>query len=580
MSQQTLIEVKYGELRLVPVDPREPKKKRLESLAELLSVLRSVALSGLVLLSLAALIFLAAKDVFRKPVIIEEFSIPSKLSERGYSGVIVTNRIWDTILEAQDAPAFYHSDVVVLPKARQLDIVEPSTGFGLQYITKNVRALLGREQTLIEGEIVCSDADCSVENLIMRVRISTTESVRTVSEGGIGKRSLDQYIKDSAILALQAFDPFVVAVYLSRDDETVDRSREIAVRLVNAEDNQSAWAANLLGAIEKQAGDHKAAIEWYRRSIQLAGEHGPSDFALPHNGWGWSLYDRGAHREKIHDAIEHFKIAAELDMGFVSPRIGLGWSQYQLGEYLLAEQEFQAVTQADPDNASAWHGWGLSLSKQEDHRNAAERFERVTWIDSERASAWRAWGISLAKLGEDTDALEKFLTADKIDPDNASTLKNWGWSLKKLGECKRAIFKFRRASQIDPDDPSSWNGWANCHTELGQIEIAVAVFNQATKYHPNDANIWNDWAWGLAEVGRQDEALEVFEQLAKIETNDSPYVSRWAKALSRYLDEKPDDICSRLVRHGGPFLVAAGEGAPEWIQRKLEKIEDECASAN
>jgi len=363
-----------------------------------LQFLQSALLNLIVVVSLLALVGVTVKELFRRPVIIEEIGLPEALSKRGLTGVVTAHRLWDAMVEVQDGSGTIKPRTSLITSARQLNVVEPGTGLSLQSLTQVLRALFGLTQTRISGEIICAADDCATENLQLRLRVFSGAGTRIVSAGVVGETPIPDYFLNSALAVLRVVDPYVVASYLYEDEVTRPDAIALAKDMLRDRHPQRAWAANLLGKLEYDRGNPDAAIEWYRKSIAIAKTAGPKHWALPWNGWGTGLGDLGRHEE----AIAKYRRATELDPEDASPWYNWGTGLGDLGRHEEAIAKYRRATELDPEDASLWYNWGNSLGGLGRHEEAIAKYRRATEIDPEFAHPWHNWAVTLSQFATST----------------------------------------------------------------------------------------------------------------------------------------------------------------------------------
>lgn len=462
MSESQISEATKDEIP--PATKALPKTTWRAWVIDWLSFVQSLFLKLFVIVPILAVVIVTGRDFFRQPVLIEEIGLPSVLSDRGYSGVVAAHRLWDAIKDIQDKSGTSKTQTSLLTTTRQLDVVEPGSGISLKGVSQMLRAVAGWQQTRIAGEFICLEQTCDTSKLALRLRIMTGDRMELVPVGELGDRSIDEYFKDSALMVLERIDPYVAAAYYHRVPKKPESARRIAMHLITINHHHSAWAANLIGVLERDDGNIDTSIEWFERSITIAGELGPPDFTPPINNWGNSLGRLGRHEE----AIEKFKKATEIE----------------------------------PTYTVAWNGWGNSLGRLERHEEAIEKFRRATEIDPGFLYAWNGWANRLSYLGRHEEAIEKYQRAIDLDPKFLFAWNGWGNSLGNLDRHEEAIEKFKRATEIDPKFHYAWNGWGNRLSNLGRHEEAIEKYQRAAEIDPTFVGAWNGWATSLSKVAR------------------------------------------------------------------------------
>ncbi len=413
-----------------------------------METLRKALFNGLVILAILAIIWFMYLDISRKPVIIEEFGLPEPLEQRGFSGAVAAQRVWDAMSAIQIAARTEKETQSLLSETRQLDVVEPGTGLSLKNLTQMVRTALRIEPTLIAGEVICATEACEWDALSLRLRVFSEGRMHIIDSGALAGREPDQVFRDVALKALRIVDPYVVAAYLFGEKGGLAESERLATRLVDTEHPQSAWAANLLGNHALLRKDYAAALDWFDLSVRLAATRGERGFALPHYGRGNSLLAMKEHAE----AMAAFDRAIALDQGFAAPHFGKGQVYLEQEEPERAARAFARATALKPAEAAYWSALGKALARIEGaEANALKHLKRAVRMNGRSAALRTELGEFLLDVGQYDEAVDQLKLATVIDADWALGWDRLGSALTLVGEFGRATAAIERARTLDPN---------------------------------------------------------------------------------------------------------------------------------
>lgn len=232
--------------------------------------------------------------------------------------------------------------------------------------------------------------------------------------------------------------------------------------------------------------EYEKAAAAFRRHL---GQH--PEWAILHDGLGWSLYGQG----RMAEAEASFEKALKLDKGLTASLTGKEW---------VAQWRFA------PLNAA----WAQFNNLQYDRALAA--FEEVLKDPSARLprkEAWRAhaglgwafyWKKDYGKAGN------SFREALQQSPGNAGILKGLGYTHWGLAEYDAALRELGRslAANSAQADVKAMAGW--CHYRKKDYAKAVEAFQQALKIYPSwtDAFAGLGFAWNA--LGEKEKALASF----------------------------------------------------------------------
>jgi tetratricopeptide (TPR) repeat protein len=431
-----------------------------------------------VLLIMAAAAFAVYRDD-REVVLIDPFSVPKSLEERGITAAYLSAGISDALsaLEAGIASSA-RKDTVLLSKDEALapDIEIPSTGLSLRTVHTFFRRWMNREPAHISGEVVTIPPDSQGE------RAAATEiTFRVVRPGRpaiaarvrLARTDPEAMVQESAKAILKAINPHQFCAYLIGTRRDLDAAGTLAQELVTRRDYDRKAAAlgyrlwaNVL--VEQERLDE--ATRRYTNALQLA----PDD-ALAYNNLGVVL----ERQKRLPEAIAAFQKAIAL-----SPRLAL--ARFNLGKALSlqhqpkkAEQAYAAAVKADPALVDAWIDWGVMLALQGRSQEAADRFDAAITQDPRSAIAYYNLGNLMNKQGRLADAALRYETAVILEPKLALAWVGWGMVLESQGDNSGAAVKYRNAVVLDAQLADAYIGLGNVSFRLNELDEAIANYTKA-----------------------------------------------------------------------------------------------------
>ncbi len=287
---------------------RGGRRIALPSFSTMLSVL-----IALVLLGLAARILL-------KPVapIIEPFSVPKRLEERGYTSTVVAQRVLDEV-RAIDREAYLLKDD---PSRRMLGqpkvggdfgssglaaIQVPSTGLTVSGFVSVLRELMEIRDIRIGGEVTAKRTtgfalfgDTQGYSLLLRIDGPSGRLVQSFETD-----NLDEGIKLAARAIVRHFDPAVLVAYLRGVDP--NESKVIVEEMLRSENAETfKWALVLRGVLSKD----DDAPRFYEQAVSID----PS-FGMAYYIWSLTL-DR---LKQPDQALEKLSLAIKHNPGIALP---------------------------------------------------------------------------------------------------------------------------------------------------------------------------------------------------------------------------------------------------------------------
>ncbi len=142
---------------------------------------------------------------------------------------------------------------------------------------------------------------------------------------------------------------------------------------------------------------------------------------------------------------------------------------------------------------------------------------KATEADSDNAKAFHVLAMALERMGHLHKALVTYERAFELDPEDPELLINLGltaWNLK-LTEGAAKMFQLYIASC--PDSPLGYNNLGSVQSDMGLTDMAIETLRNALYQMPNEAILWNSLATVLAENSRAEESLVFYEEAARLE---------------------------------------------------------------
>ena len=142
-----------------------------------------------------------------------------------------------------------------------------------------------------------------------------------------------------------------------------------------------------LGLALDDRGDPQAALEHYRRAVQIK-----PDYAEAHNNLGMAL----GRQERVEEAIHHFRQALRLRPDLPQAHNNLGTALVGVGLPGKAADHFLRALQLKPEYADAHNNLGTALARQGHVDQAVHHFRQALRIRPDFAAARRNLDIALS----------------------------------------------------------------------------------------------------------------------------------------------------------------------------------------
>ncbi len=531
-----------------------------------------------------------------KGLIIEPFSVPPALQERGLSGQVVASQMIDKLTRMTKSESSRAVQSYANNWGDNIKVEIPETGVSIGELRRFLREWLGHD-IRISGEVYKTDTGLAV-------------TARTSGEEGAtftGKESdLDSLVQQAAEHVYEFTQPYRYANYLDRNYDPKGAAQRVAKatavyrRLIAGDDlKEQAWAWNGLATLQFNFyADNRKSYWYYQKALatnpdftlvyySLAARNGPlgqeedsfrhlTEFVRRAERGTPELNPRYARsalaqarattlatvgdfaaavpieREAV-ESMDFFSVLARNN--FINVAIpgmarvhdlaalraylkALGWSQIpQEGPYLLS-QFWYAMESGD---------WRAVLASEQGMRapataNRLSPAKRITYGDY-NPSLWPFIAYAHARTGDMAGA-ERLIAP--LAADNATAVRMHAMIAELRGQHARADWWFARSEKQTPSLPLTDLWWGQALLKRGRPDAAIEKFKLANQKGPKFADPLEGWGEALMAKNQSHLALAKFAQAEKYAPNWGRLHLKWGEALS--YAGKRDEARAQLLR--------------------------------
>jgi len=516
--------------------------------------------------ALATAMWSAAHD---NGLVIEAFSVPPDLAQRGLSGEVVASQLLDKLARMQEQTnSVRPADTYRNNWGDDIKVEIPDTGISIGELNRYLTRWLGHE-THITGEIYHTPSG-----------IAVTTRGQDAGKTFAGKNGdLDGLLQKAAESIYAQTQPYRYAAFLGqvgRDQEAMHVVERLAGDATPAE---RAWALSLLGnlytiyrgpadaLVTLRAGvaaDPTNAHAWDNLSSAEQGLDRAED-GYHHTQQALSLYDKGA-------------VVFDPDRATIDKLQDRAFLASTLGDYRTAIAMDEAIRRL-PDRGGSQDRAAIDEAAEaaQDHdlRRARQLLSHIHAGDTnERLNLWFQT-VDIAWLGHDWRTLSQLVgTRDIVRSAPASLHPLLGRILVRIPaslyaeawaeqgdipgaraliatapldcySCLRMRGKieadardwagaarwFARAAHAGPSIPDAFADWGELLLRKGDYDGAVAKFETAHAKGPHFADPLEMWGEELIAKNRSDLALAKFEEANKHAPNWGRLHLKWGEAL-------------------------------------------------
>lgn len=308
-----------------------------------------------------------------------------------------------------------------------------------------------------------------------------------------------------------------------------------------------------------QAGEVYLALEHHDAAIRAFA----AAAALEPKNDRW-LYLLGAELQaigSIEPAIAALQKVREIEPSYPTTHARLGELQLELGDFLLAEESFEAYRKLLPNVSLGYVGLGRVALARRDLREARRQFEKAVDVTPNDFVAWRMLSRAYAGLGEQDKALEAARQSERLP-----IYRGWMTFDPRLEQAHR------RAST----QPALEN---ELRAAMGQgpTDEVVATLKKLIDRRPRDANLVAMLARAHMDRKELDDAKRVADEAIELEPETS---SHYALKAMIYITSNEYERAHIALDDA---IRLDAESAPAWELRGrlylLQRKYDDAASA-
>jgi tetratricopeptide (TPR) repeat protein len=516
---------------------------------------------------IGAAIWNAAED---NGLIIEVFSVPPDLANRGLTGQVVAAKLLDRLSALQaETKSSRASSSYANNWGDDIKVQIPDTGVSIGELNKYLHAWLGHE-TLISGEIYHTASGIAV----------TARAGGHSSPTFTGKEAdLDTLIQKAAESVYGATQPYRYAVYLMSNNRPQEARAAYGRLLVSNSLVERSWALIGLANLEENEGhrdrqlkillhavserpdfimgysnlegyesamQHDEQEYFYSRKIVSAGESGDADSDLDPNALQLAVLnaktsvaaDLGDYRDMVAVSRKMLALPNVANYGDTARLNIVSGYAYMHDRKAMSDAMASLPPAADANAVLNRHAnWLLANFVMGNWAVAAQEFPKVQAMvarlgpiaDSiNRRQLWPSLAIAKAEAG-DFAAAHALIDRSPLDCEQCLRYRAGIDALEK--NWKGSAYWYARAVAFAPSLPAARMEWGRMLLAKGDPDGAIGVLRAAHEKGPHYADPLEYWGEALIARNRSDLALAKFEEAAKYAPDWGRLHLKWGEAL-------------------------------------------------
>jgi predicted TPR repeat methyltransferase len=254
---------------------------------------------------------------------------------------------------------------------------------------------------------------------------------------------------------------------------------------------------------------------------------------------------------------------------------------------------YRQVLRWQPDNADAYHLFGLLAAQLDGFDDALVLFARAIELDP-KVPEFHANRGNVLKIKSRLDEAEAaFTRALSLRPDFPEALMNLATVRRNRGDLEGAERLLRRSLEVQPNSPAAQINLANVVLACGGFEQATALYAAALEAEPHYVHAYEGFARAAARAGRTEEAAAAFRRLLSFDPGNiiaryllaaclsdpdcrqapEGYIQRLFDDYAPHFDESMDQL-----RYCAPRLIAERLARSVTPERSLVVLDAGCGT--
>jgi tetratricopeptide (TPR) repeat protein len=241
---------------------------------------------------------------------------------------------------------------------------------------------------------------------------------------------------------------------------------------------------------------------------------------------------------------------------------------WRRGDAAKTAKHALAATDADENNAQAYHLLAIALEKLGHLHEALVTYERAFALDPDDTDMLLNLGLTAWNVGHLEGAERMFRHFIDKRPDHPAGYNNLGSVLRDRGSLSDAIECLRAAIYRMPQEPMLWNTLATALAEEGRAEESLVFYEEALRLNPDYPRVWHNLGYAYSHLGRLDDARNAYDRALKLATHSSERIeAKHSRSICLLgLGETKEGFTEYEVRHSPDFRASVVHytKAPQW----------------
>jgi tetratricopeptide (TPR) repeat protein len=355
-------------------------------------------------------------------------------------------------------------------------------------------ACVGLAQTVSTGKTVRRHrvAEPSVAPAVQRAEAAIDKADYAAAE-----QALNEALKQAPNDYRAWFDLGFVYTAMKRDAEAIEAYRKSVAA------DPKVFESNLNLGLMLARGKSPEAEKYLRAATELK----PSAHVEEGLARAWVSLGHVIEDKEPQQALAAFQRAARLQPKDPEPHISAALVAQKLGDFAIAEDEYQATAALDPKSSEALAGLVSIYAKTSRLRDAEAALHKYLALVPDSAAAHLQLGRVLEAQGKNDQAITELETGLRLAPNDFAAQRDLASLYAADNQYQKAESMFRALVQQDPRNAALRHAFAGVLLQQRKFAEAQAELLQTVKLDPALGEAYGDLAVAASE--NQDYALTI-----------------------------------------------------------------------
>jgi tetratricopeptide (TPR) repeat protein len=266
--------------------------------------------------------------------------------------------------------------------------------------------------------------------------------------------------------------------------------------------------------IFSQIRDHRNAIKFYQRAIELADEDERDDLYI----------DLATELQAINDLEGAVKVLQQALQNNPNNEVAIyeiAFCYDQIGSFEQAIQSYKDFIDNNPYSFTAWYNLGNSYSKLEDFENAINAYDYCILINEDFTPAKFNLGNAYLSDEKFTEAIECFQDCLEKDGEDSLVICYMGECYENLEQYETALSYYNRSIELTPELPEPWVGKGIVLDLMGQTADGLGFIKHGIDLDPINMGYWHVYAGAAEKMENTNLAEEAYQKARELEPSNN-----------------------------------------------------------